>query len=156
MLAWSEGAATYFGQQVLRRTEYIDSYSGGVGGFNIEALPAGLQKGTDGNTLTGNISEYTVAGVLWDMADGAQDSGTLGSVTVKDVVSNTDGVFASLVKMKVRPDRGVVGPDVLDFLDAYLCAGYSVWEPTAGDNFRGLISIMHVFPYTPVGRPSCT
>ena len=155
-LAWSEGAATYFGQQVLRSTAYIDTTSTGVGGFNIEALPPELLKGTDDNTLTGKISEYTVAGVMWDMADAAQDSGTLGTLTVKDVVSNTDGVFASLVKMKARPDRGTVGPDLLDFLDAFLCAGYAVWGPAAGDNFRGLISTMHVFPYTPVGRPSCT
>ena len=156
LLAWSEGAATYFGQQVLRSTLYLDSRGpGGMSGFDVETLPVTLQKGTDDNTITGKIAEITVAGVLWDLADGAEDTGTLGSLTVKDVVSNTGGVFASLVKMKVRPDRGAVGPELLDFLDAFLCAGYAGWAPTAADNFRGLISIMHVFPYTPVGRPAC-
>ena len=52
--------------------------------------------------------------------------------------------------------NGTVRLDLLDFLDAYHCAGYAVWEPAAGDNFIGVISNMHVFPCTAVGSPSST
>ncbi|WP_426196833.1 hypothetical protein [Massilia sp. DWR3-1-1] len=154
-LAWSEGAATFFGQQVLRSPQYLDSNAVTTFALNLETLPAAVPVGTAGGALDGTLSEATVAAILWDIADNAQDSVAQGATTVKDVISNGDAVFATLLGMKGGTDRAAAGPELVDFLDIYLCKNYAVWEATAGSNFRGLITIINGFPYTTAGKPAC-
>lgn len=155
LLAWSEGAATFFGQQVMRSPQYIDTNAGQAFGLNIEDLPGRIPRGTDDNSLRGNVSEATVAAILWDLADEAQDSLSKDQTIVRDVISNADGVFSSLSKMTNGTDRATPGPDLVDFLDTYICLNYASWEPNAAGNFRGLITVLNGFPYTPEGKPPC-
>jgi len=165
LLAWSEGAATFFGNQVIGSPQYIDTRSGSASGFDLETMPASLQPGganagTAGNTLNGDIAELVVAGIMWDLGDAPQDTATTTAtppVTIKDTINMTTRVYTTLMKMKGGTDRGKPGPDVLDFIDTFLCPASAspAWEASAGDNFNGLISVMHSFPYTLTGKPAC-
>lgn len=73
-VAWSEGAATYFGQAILGHSQYIDTLSPGKGwGMDIDENIA------EWDTTPGYWSEGTVASALWDMqADTGWEGDYLG------------------------------------------------------------------------------
>lgn len=154
-LAWSEGAATYFGQQLLRQAQYIDTNSAGASSVNLEQPGAGIPTGTDDGTPTGKVSEAVVAAVLWDLADGAQDSTLQGTVVIKDTIVSANNVFSALKALRGATFRSAGNPAVADFLDKYICLGHAAWEATAGSNFRGVVSVLNGFPYATAGAPAC-
>lgn len=157
-LAWSEGSATFFGQSVIASPMYIDTLAdGSIGVFrNLETPGPAVPLGTADGTVAGNLSEANVSAVLWDLADPAQDSITSNGVTVTDVIAQKDNVFAALATLKsTAHDRGASGADLVDFLDQWLCSSYSTWDVTAGNNFRGVVTLLDKFPYTPQQPPVC-
>lgn len=157
LLAWSEGAATYFGQSVVNSPVYIDTSTGGAFVRHIETPDDDVPTDTSDGTLSGNISEAYVSATLWDLADSGQDTRNIGNnVTVKDVISNQQGVFSSLTALKTTThDRGVTGPDLVDFLDQWLCGKLSTWDAMPGNNFNGLITGLNQFPFTPQQPAVC-
>jgi hypothetical protein len=154
-LAWSEGAATYFSQQLLRQSEYIDTNLNGSSGFNLENPVDTIPRGTDDDTATGKVSEAMVAAILWDLADNARDSLTVAGVKYTDTFNSADHNFSTLFKLKRVTFRSPGNPGLVDFLDQYICNNYASWEATAGDNFRGLVSMLNGFPYTPAEKSIC-
>ncbi len=155
-LAWSEGAATYFGQQLLRQAQYLDTNAAGAAAVNLEQPGAGIPAGTDDGSPTGKVSEAVVAALLWDLADGAQDSTLQEGAAIKDVIVSPDNVFGTLKALRGATFRSVGNPAVVDFLDKYICLGYATWEASAGSNFRGLVAVLNGFPYATAGAPACS
>jgi hypothetical protein len=102
-----------------------DSFLGSIKGTNYPI-------GTPDNSLTGDVSEVWVAAALWDLADGTQDSRSVGlpiiGTTYTDTISNSTATFASLKNLKTTThNRG--GPDLtlVDFLGQWLCTEHSKW-----------------------------
>ena len=160
LLAWSEGVPTFFGQSVLSSPTYIDTAANGSISvlLNLETPGAEIPLGTSDGKIGGNLSEANVYALLWDLADPAQDSITLSNgITVTDVIGQKDNVFSVLGALKnASHDRGANGTDLVDFIDQWLCAGYSPWDATAGSNFSGLVTLLDKFPYTPqISPPNC-
>jgi hypothetical protein len=156
LLAWSEGLATFFGQSVLNSPIYIDTNASGAYSLNLETPESDVPTGTSDGTLSGNVSEAIVYATLWDLEDSAQDSTTTNNVTVTDVIANPQSVFSDLTTLKTTThDRGAAGVDLVDFLDQWLCSGYSTWDTTPGANFNGLVTILNTFPYSPQQPANC-
>ncbi|RZJ12535.1 MAG: hypothetical protein EOP39_03365 [Rubrivivax sp.] len=154
-LAWSEGAALFVGQQVLRQAQYLDTNVAGARGLNLEQPGEGIPSGTDDGATAGKVSEATVAALLWDLADGAQDSASQGATAIKDTLVAPHNVFGALKAMRGATFRSPGNPTLVDFLDKYICLGHATWESSAGSNFRGLVSVLNAFPYSPTGAPAC-
>jgi hypothetical protein len=157
-IAWNEGAATFVGQSIVQTPTYIDTHpSGAPAGFmyNIETLPSYTKPGTSDGSLSGNVDEATVSAILWDLADSGQDSTVVNGVTYTDKIANPTGVFTTLASWKSKThDRGASGPDLVDFIDEWLCQiPSSSWEATPGDNLNGLVSKLNAFPYAPQPLP---
>ena len=75
---------------------------------------------------------------------------------VSSVLNRMERNRQSLKSLKATThDRGSAGPDLVDYLDQWLCSGFSVWEATAGNNFRGLVASLNQFPYAPVSPMTC-
>ncbi|WP_295995719.1 hypothetical protein [Rugamonas sp.] len=158
-LAWSEGSATFFGQWLLQSPQYIDTNAAGAFTFtfNVETVAANVPVGTSDGSAAGLVSEATVTAVLWDLADTPRDSRAVSAtLTVTDVIHNPDATFATLQALKGRShDGGYAGADLVDFLAQWQCLKYSSWDAQAGDNFRGLVTLLNQFPYAPPGALSC-
>jgi hypothetical protein len=117
--AWSEGFATYFGQQVLDTPRYTDRYKGGHMKFYLKPLDSGVELGTSDNMDSGNISESTVAGLLWYLQDGLTPS-------ENDLVAGMEGswfpVFVSQMKSDANLQAGTPGEaDLADLIKLWAC-----------------------------------
>jgi hypothetical protein len=153
-LAWSEGAATFIGQTIVGHSVYVDTRQPGTWGRSIETPEGEVLSGTDDGTSSGRISEARVSAVLWDLADSGRDRARVNNVNYTDVLSSVQSAFQTLKEVKGKQhDRGFAGPDLVDFLDEWICAGRSTWDASAGDNFRGLVTVLNGFPYMEQARP---
>ena len=114
-LAWQEGWATFFSSAARDDGVYVDS----VGGepwyvVDLEALPrSGEYLGLAEGPLSQTLSEWLVAGTLWQMLIAGEDRLTAARRSMAVIT----GWFWSTP----TPDRGVAGYDLVDFLDGYLC-----------------------------------
>src|SRR6185369_5673229 len=68
-LGWSEGFSTYFSSAARGISFYADSQNAGAAGFGDD-LEGTVVKGQIGQPMTQNMSEETVAEILWDIGDG--------------------------------------------------------------------------------------
>jgi hypothetical protein len=150
LLAWSEGAATFFGNTAKRTNIYLDTAAGGVVAVrrDIDLLPSAIPLGTEDDTQLGKVSEALVTAVLWDLADTTDE--------LFDSVHREPGVFAALqyLQSPAFHDRGLAGADLVDFLDGWFCKGLG----ERGDAFSGVeanVATLHEFNYDFVGVPSC-
>ena len=115
-LAFSEGLATAFGQAVLGYEEYSDKFNNNTRATRTlldENTSPAFRKTHDG-TITGNVSEYLVAMVVWDMVDGANEPHDLLSAEQL----SADAVYRNLPS---RTNRGARHFDLVDLLDAFRC-----------------------------------
>lgn len=122
-LAWSEGAATGLGQIALGHSRYVDSRTGGITGYDIETgtsvsggTPAGFAQDTSNHQQDGEVSEYLIAMVLWDLDDPANEAHD---------PFNQERRLMQQSLFEVLPakpsDRGVWFSDFVDFLDGCRC-----------------------------------
>jgi hypothetical protein len=123
-LSWGEGLATGLGQIALGNSLYFDSRgSGAVVSTDLETgarvgagTPVGFAKGTKNGTQEGDISEYLIAMVLWDLQDGANEP--------HDRIDKAEtALYKSLFEVvpAANTDRGVWFTDFVDFLDGFRC-----------------------------------
>jgi len=193
-LAWSEGHATFFGNTVLKNSVYIDAFLSSTGTpkaflLDIEKLPSKVPLGTIASTsILGNLSEALVSAMLWDLSDSTNElKDTLSKKqNVFDVSSKylndpdkyvlTDGIFGGLFTSQT--DRGVAGPDFVDFLDGWFCLGFGnkgvVSSPAVppvpatpttpaipavpavlASGVNGIVNDLHQFPYDYPTLASC-
>ena len=124
-LAFSEGIATELGQQSLGYPRYWDNYGLWLAEVNLENRQnsdstLGADYGTDGNNMRGNVNEYLVAAVLWDLMDPA---GGKAEPTDRfdSTYAETFGSLAGYMPLTTRQDRGATGPDLVDLLDGWRC-----------------------------------
>jgi hypothetical protein len=108
-VAWSEGAATALGQNVLGYSLFIISQRAFSFGYDAETLnPVVL--GTSDGTTTGQVSEQLVATVLWDLLDGRNE--------LHDPIQDPATTFTSLFARTPADGNGNT-TDLADFLDQF-------------------------------------
>jgi len=140
-LAWSEGFATFFAQRALSTaldpTSRFFSIQSGVA-YWVDLAAIGRPPKTDDTSLplqipgpdpaagaAQRIGEAAVAAILWDLWSADPEAG--------------DEVIATTASLRVRTlDRGAPGPDLVDLLDALMCA-----DPERADLAASLLG----FPY---------
>jgi hypothetical protein len=141
-LAWSEGFADWTSSAVRGDPVYTDT--NGLGGFSFEIdATATLAKPTMPETQ--QLSENTVAELLWDLSDAPPDD--------DDPVAGTPGAVLSVEPGYLRApavDRGVSGIDLVDFLDGY----FVVHGTGACDAVRSVVA-SRGFPYDFAGPTPC-
>jgi hypothetical protein len=141
-LACGEGYGTFVGCTLVDSPIYIDSAAGGTSVTDI------TDTGTlaDPNSPRGMnqlISEFVVAEMLWQLANGGEGTEAQGNAPIFDVLGN---YFPSdnLV------DRGVGGVDLVDFLDGWFCRGHD-----ARADIMANFTTAHGFPYDYNGPADC-
>lgn len=146
--SWSEGVSTFFACDVMRSRYFVNSKPQGV--FLVDDLEGMLSPfafKTINDVQSGNVSEYLVAAVLWDMVDSSGDEESFDAVHGRRL-----GVFDAIFHYfsgGYFADRGVPGVDFVDFLDAWFCRGWSS-KPAV----QGLLENRQ-FPFDFAGPASC-
>jgi hypothetical protein len=148
LLAWGEGYGTFFGCLIQNSSVYIDARpAGGAIIVDISNLPDGNTKRAELDNSRGIsqvVSEYMVAEVLWQIANGDGTTTAFGAGPIFDVLGKYIKKFpASPEKMGKYPlDRGVMGVDLVDVLDGWFCRGHD-----NTDALRKIVRDNHTFPY---------
>jgi len=113
-LAWSEGLATYIGQQVRNNPWYVDQMWSGRSSQRVDDLQ-GVHLGLDGT----KHSEAVVTGFLWDLYDGVDQAES-------DLVSGWDQRTLNVLRVLRNTnqlDRGVANQvDTADFVYHLVCS----------------------------------
>ena len=149
LLAWGEGSATMFAGRVRGTPTIIDTSGGSVVSLtDIDFLDPAIPLGTSDGSGTGDLSEDVVAAILWDLADGGAEPG--------DTVAREGAVFGAMryLRSPENVDRGVAGPDLVDYLDGWFCPGLG----DAGDASSGVQGVLqlHGIPwYDEAGPTGC-
>jgi hypothetical protein len=132
--AWSEGSATFFGQLVLNSSVYIDSFDGGADAWSIDldALDESVHARSD-RGIDQRLHEHLIAMIAWKLYRENDDT-----------ITQRDRAYQVMRDwIGTGHDRGAFGPDLVDYLDGYLC--------THGDASRSTIRSSLVeergFPY---------
>lgn len=143
-LAWSEGWATFFGCGAVGQSAYVQAQSDSPWHASIETLPSVIQLGNSGS-LSGDLSEFMAAGVLWDLRDGRQEAmDTIqgGETAIWGIASGyMEGTHASFA------DRGVAGRDLVDLLDGWICQGHGQIGGNDAEGLRGNVRGIHQLTY---------
>ncbi len=130
LLAFGEGAATFFSAMVRNSAEYTDYRLGWVRHFDIEHDSDPDYWGTADGLLTGEVSEYLVAGLMWDLLDPPDDD---------DQQIPIETHFAALLDglpALHRRDVGIPGVDLADWLSAIGCSQHTREVATEGAQVR--------------------
>ena len=138
-LAWSEGYATWLATAVLDRDTYIDTYPGGASVWEVGA--SGI-RASAWKPMSQDISEYTVADLLFWMSQGAPNQ--------RDGVNATVDVLSDYLPTRLLVDRGFQGLDLVEYLDGWFCRGHDDLARVSP-----LITDSAGFPYDFGGPTSC-
>lgn len=125
--SWTEGVSTFFACDVTGSRNYVNSLPFAVYQvLDLEEINSPFAFKTDNGLMFGNISEYLVASLLWDIADGtnAESFDTLAGKRLPIY----DSIF-TYMDHHLFADRGPDGVDLIDFLDGWFCRG---WEDKDG------------------------
>lgn len=146
--AWSEGVSTFFACDALSSPHFVNSRPEGVYVVDdVEDMLSPFAFFSSTNTIDGEISPYLVSALLWDLRDeaGGEDHDALDTLSkaIYDVVFNYFGSGH-------YRDRGVLGVDLVDFLDGWLCRGWGRKEA-----LEVLVSQHHQLPYDFAGPTDC-
>jgi hypothetical protein len=151
-LAWSEGWATFFGCAATGQSAYIDAQSASPFHISIETLPSGITLG-NGGSLGGDLSEFVVAGVLWDLKDGRTETmDTIGGGERAAWKITTTYMQAGSPSFA---DRGEIGRDLVDFLDGWICQDYGQLGANDTEGLRGNVRGIHQLTYDFPTLTSC-
>jgi hypothetical protein len=130
-LAYGEGMATFFSCMVQDDPEYVDLYIDSLRLRNLETAAEDPEQfyGTDGGTLSGNVSEYLVAAVMWDTIDPSSDEEPFDRLErdPADVMA----VFLDYMRRPGRTNVGARGIDLADWINGLTCLYPDTAEPLA-------------------------
>jgi|CXWL01.1.fsa_nt_gi hypothetical protein len=163
-LAWSEGLANFWAQRVLGTPNFSPFYRGTAGGGRIlrlvsleapEDVFGQIPVGTSSGSPDGDVNEFVVSRVLWDLVDPAVDPSieaperVAGAAGFFDTVDNAAAVFATA--RSFHPACVASVWDCLiglhDFLGRWCTLGHdSIGNATTGA--QGIVSGINQFPYT--------
>lgn len=146
--AWNEGVSTFLAGDALGLSDFVNSRPAGVyivEHLETQASPFSFQ--TSSGAMDGPVSPFLVAALLHDLADDAGgesfDAIDGGAVAIYDAIFN-------YLPSSHLVDRGVVGVDLVDFLDGWLCRGWNSME-----SLQELVVDHRQFPYDFEGPESC-
>jgi hypothetical protein len=148
-LAWSEGVATGMGQMAIGTSQYSDSMTGRTATTDIETgVMTGLSstsvlQGTSDGTLEGDVSEFLVAMVLWDLSDPANEPHDKFNQTTGPLYGS---LFDFVPNIGLLRNRGVMYADFVDFLDGFRCKSDPA-NPAKLDADMKLLLDERKFPY---------
>ena len=146
--AWGNGVSMFFASHTLGIPYFINKNRFGVSRFyDLEGMASPYAFRTSDGSMTGRLSEYLVAAALWDLADAPanDDDGVQGKS-----LGIYDSVFHYLNKQNLGGgERGVVGRDLVDFLDGWLCRGHD-----SADAVKAVLDGRQ-FPYDLAAPSSC-
>ncbi len=152
--AWGNGVSMFFASHTLGVPYFINKNRYGVSRFyDLEGMSSPFSYRTSDASMTGRVSEYLVAAVLWDLADDARtkapdevdDDGVQGKS-----LGIYDAVFHYLNKQNLGGgEHGVAGRDLVDFLDGWLCRGHD-----SADALKAILDGRQ-FPYDMAAPSSC-
>ena len=146
--AWSEGVSTFFACDVQATSWFVNSRPAGVYlASNLEAIHSPFAFGALPGTLAGDVSEYLVASLLWDLAD--DRSGETFDFVDLARLPIYDAIFNYLPGTHFV-DRATAGVDLVDFLDGWFCRA---WGDDA--NVLALVNGHYLFPYEANGPTDC-
>ncbi|HEY5958575.1 MAG TPA: hypothetical protein VIV60_18570, partial [Polyangiaceae bacterium] len=137
------------GQMALGTSLYSDSMTGRTSRTDIETgvrtgtSSSTVDQGTSNGKLDGDVSEYLVAMVLWDLSDAANEP--------HDEFNRTTGplygsIFDFMPSIGLLRNRGVMYADFVDFLDGFRCKIDSK-NPAKLDAALKLLLDERKFPY---------
>ena len=116
-LAYGEGIATFLSSVARNNATYLDYRITGVMFHDLEGENDPESYGTEGNRLDGEVSEYLVGSLLWDLFDdGTEEFDHL--VTPRDLMLSPLWFY-----LPQYEDRGYEGVDLVDWLDGWFCLG---------------------------------
>jgi hypothetical protein len=116
LVAWGEGVASIFAMMVEESAIYVDTMSSGGLFQDFERARWPEVRGTSTGLATGQISEYLVVALIWDIYDGtgeAHDSVATGPESIMRVL--LDYLPGSAMR-----NQGVQGTDLADFVQGFL------------------------------------
>ena len=124
VLAYGEGVAYFFAALVLQDPLVLDTFIDSVRAVDLEAVTINGEadpalRGTTSGTLTGDLREELVAGILWDVFDPPTptepfDRVALGRAGMFEVLTDVFGADP--------PDGGARGIDLADWLEHLACS----------------------------------
>lgn len=120
-LAWSEGFATFFSSLVRGSNLYVDTRDGESLVQDLERYASRSSVGTSNMALDGEVSEFLVSAVLWDLHDAASTTEPFDVASHPELDMLLPG--ASYLPSAQWRDRGVSGVDFVDWLDGWRCLG---------------------------------
>lgn len=147
-LGWGEGYGTYAGCRIAGSAIYFDTSGSGisVSDLNNTGLKADPM---DQNGIAQLMSEMVVGEILWriDLGSGGNSVGAgahdgQGSAPVFDVLG---GYFKG--NAKYQNNRGVVGRDLVDFLDGWFCRDRMAMAAASTPIIQQVVTTDHGFPY---------
>jgi len=142
ILSWSEGFADWTSSAIRRDTVYSDT--NGLGGFFFD-IDTTVTAANPQGPMTQNLSENTVAEILWDLSDAPDPDDDPVAGTVMSILRVERNYFSGTPQ-----DRGANGIDFVDFLDGYLIlGGQGICEGT-----RAVVGSRD-FPYDFAGPTPC-
>ena len=115
-LAYGEGFAHFFSCWVRGEPTYLDYRARNWRQKNVEELEEDYLGTTDG-TMTGDVSEFLVSSVYWDLIDPAGNEPHDGLEQETALVMT---IFGRMAEPRAR-DLGVIGVDLADFIDNVRC-----------------------------------
>ena len=125
--SWSEGASTFFACNTVADRYFVNGLPMGVYEvFDLETMDSPFAFKTKSGTQNSLVSEFLVAALLWDLADGPNDDEPFDQVSGMEIAL-FDSIF-NYFSAQTFTDRGYQGVDLVDFLDGWFCKGWEMME----------------------------
>ncbi|MBI5516861.1 MAG: hypothetical protein HY909_23955 [Deltaproteobacteria bacterium] len=164
-VGWSEGFASFWGALGANDTCYVDTNAAGGGtSFRVDAIAGTALDTAPAQTPTGQVSEGLVSGALWQLTHTpgmAQGTASVLDPVVWAIFQYLRVPVGALGDPAARPERGVAGADLTDFLSGWSCANpcreaelrrvvVGTWQFNA-DPVRNFLGCPHPYTNTDVG-----
>jgi hypothetical protein len=125
--SWSEGISTFFACDVSDYKYFVNSRPFGVYLVQeMELLDSPFGFGTSNGAMSGELSEFLVGAVLWDLRDDEAEDESFDLIEGQRL-GIYDSVFNYFPTFHFA-DRGAVGVDFVDFLDGWFCRDWGEEE----------------------------
>jgi hypothetical protein len=151
--AFSEGLSTALAQHVLDDPVYVDKTvsNTSVGKTNIETNANPVFQDHRPASMTGNVSEYLVAMLVWDLMDAANANEATDRIQEPSLTAKT-----FLFDLKPRVSRGAPSLDLVDFFDGWRCTSPQVASGTFPfDTDMRALAQERLFRYDFIPTPAC-
>ena len=149
IIAFAEGIATALAILYVENPVYVDTSAFGVRAYeDIERLPFLQGYGTSDGTLSGQVSEWLPAALIWDYADTHSDDEPFDDLDFRRV--DIYRTFFTHLLTERRRDLGAPGVDMADWLNAFRCS-----QPAHSGSIEAYARGHQGFPFPALGKDKC-